>query len=98
MQQNTWVQLMAMRGKDAQAIILPYVLSVLGVFTFIIWGGETADTGAVQLAVAAWVVLGSLWTLLWFDGVLADVGAGMRDMDGEVAGSNMGKNSLRAAL
>ena len=37
MQQNTWVQLMAMRGKDAQAIILPYVLSVLGVFTFIIW-------------------------------------------------------------
>ena len=77
MQQNTWVQLMAMRGKDAQAIILPYVLSVLGVFTFIIWGGETADTGAVQLAIAAWVVLGSLWTLLWFDGVLADVGAGM---------------------
>ena len=75
MQQNTWVQLMAMRGKDAQAIILPYVLSVLGVFTFIIWGGETADTGAVQLAIAAWVVLGSLWTLLWFDGVLADVGA-----------------------
>ena len=96
MQQNTWVQLMAMRGKDAQAIILPYVLSVLGVFTFIIWGGETADTGAVQLAVAAWVVLGSLWTLLWFDGVLADVGAGMQDMDGEVAGSNMGKNFAKA--
>ena len=91
MQQNTWVQLMAMRGKDAQAIILPYVLSVLGVFTFIIWGGETADTGAVQLAIAAWVVLGSLWTLLWFDGVLADVGAGMQDMD-----SNMGKNFAKA--
>ena len=43
MQQNTWVQLMAMLGKDAQAIILPYVLSVLGVFT--LFGGETADTG-----------------------------------------------------
>ena len=96
MQQNTWVQLIAMRGKDAQAIILPYVLSVLGVFTFIIWGGETADTGAVQLAIAAWVVLGSLWTLLWFDGVLADVGAGMQDMDSEIAGSNMGKNFAKA--
>jgi hypothetical protein len=96
MQQNTWVQLMAMRGKDAQAIILPYVFSVLGVFTFIIWGGETADTGAVQLAIAAWVVLGSLWTLLWFDGVLADVGAGMQDMDNEVASSNMGQNFAKA--
>ena len=96
MQQNTWVQLMAMRGKDAQAIILPYVFSVLGVFTFIICGGETADTGAVQLAIAAWVVLGSLWTLLWFDGVLADVGAGMQDMDNEVAGSNMGQNFAKA--
>ncbi|GIT68622.1 MAG: hypothetical protein Ct9H300mP26_3090 [Acidimicrobiales bacterium] len=82
--------------KDAQAIILPYVFSVLGVFTFIIWGGETADTGAVQLAIAAWVVLGSLWTLLWFDGYLADVGAGMQDMDNEVASSNMGQNFAKA--
>jgi hypothetical protein len=96
MEQNTWVQLMNNRGKDAQAVILPYVFSVLGTFVFIIWGGDALETGAVQLAVAAWVVLGSLWTLLWFDGVLADLSAGMKDMDSELAGSNMGQNFAKA--
>ena len=96
MQQNTWIQLLNSRSSDAQAIILPYVFSVLGVFAFIIWGGEAADTGAVQLASAAWIVLGSLWTLLWFDGVLADISAAMKDMDSEVAGSNMGQNFAKA--
>jgi len=96
MQQNTWIQLLNSRSSDAQAIILPYVFSVLGVFAFIIWGGEAADTGAVQLAIAAWIVLGSLWTLLWFDGVLADISAAMKDMDSEVAGSNIGQNFAKA--
>ena len=96
MQQDTWVKLIDSRGKDAHAVILPYVFSVLGVFAFIIWGGEALETGAVQLAVAAWVVLGSLWTLLWFDGVIADLSAAMKDMDQEMASSNVGQNFAKA--
>jgi len=96
MQQGTWVQLIHSRGTDARAVILPYVFSVLGTFAFIIWGGEALDVGAVQLAIAAWVVLGSLWTLLWFDGVIADLGAAMKDMDSEIAASNIGKNFAKA--
>ncbi|MBM45309.1 MAG: hypothetical protein CL458_03540 [Acidimicrobiaceae bacterium] len=96
MQQNTWVQLMDMRARDSHAVILPYVFSVLGTFAFIIWGGDALETGAIQLAVAAWVVLGSLWTLLWFDGVIADLSAGMKDMDSEVSDSNMGQNFSKA--
>ncbi|MEE3256703.1 MAG: hypothetical protein VX222_05400 [Actinomycetota bacterium] len=84
------------RGRDAQAVILPYVFSVLGTFAFIIWGGEALETSAIQLAIAAWVVLGSLWTLLWFDGVLADLSAGMKDMDSELTNSNMGQNFAKA--
>ena len=96
MQQDTWVKLIDSRGKDAHAVILPYVFSVLGVFAFIIWGGEALEPGAVQLAVAAWVVLGSLWTLLWFDGVIADLSAAMKDMDQEMASSNVGQNFAKA--
>ena len=96
MQQGTWVQLIHSRGTDAHAIILPYVVSVLGTFTFILWGGAALDVGAVQLAIAAWIVLGSLWTMLWFDGVIADLAAGMKDMDQDVAASNIGQNFAKA--
>ena len=96
MQQGTWVQLIHSRGTDAHAIILPYVVSVLGTFAFILWGGAALDVGAVQLAIAAWIVLGSLWTMLWFDGVIADLAAGMKDMDQDVAASNIGQNFAKA--
>mgnify|MGYP001162925170 FL=1 len=96
MQQNTWVQLMDMRARDSHAVILPYTFSVLGTFAFIIWGGDALETGAIRLAIASWVVLGSLWTLLWFDGVIGDLAAGMKDMDSELTDSNMGQNFAKA--
>ena len=96
MQQNTWVHLMDMRARDSLAVILPYGFSVLVTFAFIIWGGDALETGAIQLAIAAWVVLGSLWTLLWFDGVIGDLAAGMKDMDSELTDSNMGQNFAKA--
>ncbi len=96
MQQGTWVQLVHSRGTDAHAVILPYVASVLTIFAFIIWGGDALDAGAVQLAIAAWIVLGSLWTMLWFDGVIADLAAAMKDMEPDVAGSHIGQNFAKA--
>ncbi|MAW70954.1 MAG: hypothetical protein VX971_04930 [Actinomycetota bacterium] len=96
MQQGTWVQLVHSRGTDAHAVILPYVASVLAIFAFIIWGGDALDAGAVQLAIAAWIVLGSLWTMLWFDGVIADLAAAMKDMEPDVAGSHIGQNFAKA--
>ena len=96
MQQGTWVQLVHSRGTDAPAVILPYVGSVLAIFAFIIWGGDALDAGAVQLAIAAWIVLGSLWTMLWFDGVIADLAAAMKDMEPDVAGSHIGQNFAKA--
>ena len=96
MQQGTWVQLVHSRGTDAHAVILPYVASVLTIFAFIILGGDALDAGAVQLAIAAWIVLGSLWTMLWFDGVIADLAAAMKDMEPDVAGSHIGQNFAKA--
>ena len=96
MQQGTWVQLVHSRGTDVHAVILPYVASVLAIFAFIIWGGDALDAGAVQLAIAAWIVLGSLWTMLWFDGVIADLAAAMKDMEPDVAGSHIGQNFAKA--
>ena len=85
MQSNTWVQLTDSRGRDAHAVIMPYVISTLSVLALTVFGGERLEVGAIKFAIAAWVVLGSVWTMLWFDGVIADLGAAMKDMDEEDA-------------
>lgn len=92
MQSNTWVQLTDSRGRDAHAVIMPYVISTLSVLALTVFGGERLEVEAIKFAIAAWVVLGSVWTMLWFDGVIADLGAAMKDMDEEMAARNLGKN------
>ena len=71
---------------------MPYVISTLSVLALTVFGGERLEVEAIKFAIAAWVVLGSVWTMLWFDGVIADLGDAMKDMDEEMAASNLGKN------
>ena len=53
MQSNTSVQLTDSRGRDAHAVIMPYVISTLSVLALTVFGGERLEVGAIQFAIAA---------------------------------------------
>ena len=90
MQDSTWVGISAMRSQAGSALILPFVLMHSVVLVIIAFAGDALGDSSVQLAVAALAVIGSIWTTLNFDGVLADVAALSRDMPDGVASSNYG--------
>ena len=92
MGQDTWLRMLAMRGQDAHALILPFVLAHTGVIAALVFGGESLQESNIQLMLAAWIVLGSAWTLLWLDGCLQDFGLGAKDMDPEIAATHMGQS------
>ena len=54
------------------------------------FAGDALGDSSVQLAVAAVVVIGSIWTTLNMDGVFADFAALRKDMPDGVASSNFG--------
>ena len=81
-----------MRANDMRAIILPFSIAHTGVAIILGFGGAGLEDSGVQLAIAAWVVLGSLWSAMTMDGAIADLAAGAKDMDDEMADSNIGRN------
>ena len=89
-------KVVGLRAADLRAIFLPYILANTGVLIVLGFGGSGLEHSGVQLALAAFVVLGSLWVLLWTDGCIADIAAGAKDMDEEMAASHMGQNWAKA--
>jgi hypothetical protein len=92
MRSDLLVSVTSNRAGDARAILLPFSLAhtVLGII--LAWSPAGLEDSSVQLAIAAWTVLGSLWSAMTMDGVLADIGAGAKDMDEEMANSHIGRN------
>jgi|TARA_B100000749_G_scaffold83944_1_gene63763 hypothetical protein len=90
MQDSTWVGITSMRAQAANALILPFVLMHSVVLVIIAFAGDALGDSSVQLAVAAVVVIGSIWTTLNIDGVFADFAALRKDMPDGVASSNFG--------
>ena len=80
------------RASDARAILLPLSLDHTGLAIILAWSPSGLEDSSVQLAIAAWTVLGSLWSAMTMDGVIADLGAGAKDMDEEMANSHIGRN------
>ena len=89
-------KVVGLRAADLRAIFLPYILANTGVLIVLGFGGSGLENSGVQLALAAFVVLGSLWVLLWTDGCIADIAAGAKDMDEELANSHLGRNYAKA--
>ena len=90
MQDSTWVGITSMRAQAANALILPFVLMHSVVLVIIAFAGDALGDSSVQLAVAAVVVIRSIWTTLNMDGVFADFAALRKDMPDGVASSNFG--------
>ncbi len=86
----------ANRARDMQSVILPFMVVHSVVLLSIVFGGSGLQADGVQLALATFAVLASIWLNLVADGALADIAAGAKDMDDEMASSRMGQNWAKA--
>ena len=86
----------ANRARDIQASILPFMAVHAVVLLSIVFGGSRLEADGVQLALATFAVLGSIWLTLVVDGAIADIAAGSKDMDEEMAASHIGQNWAKA--
>lgn len=90
MNEKTWTTMLDTRTSDGRAMMMPYVVAVSAVLALIVFGNVAEQDSSVKLAVAAFAVLGSLWTILWWDGVVSDVAKLAQDQPESVKGSNIG--------
>ncbi len=86
----------ANRARDMQSVILPFMVVHAVVLLAIVFGGSRLQADGVQLALATFAVLASIWLSLVADGAIADIAAGAKDMDDEMASSHMGQNWVKA--
>ena len=86
----------ANRARDMQSAILPFMAVHAVVLLSIVFGGSRLQADGVQLALATFAVLASIWLNLVADGAIADIAAGAKDMDDEMASSRMGQNWAKA--
>ena len=92
MRSDLLTAVMGNRSRDWHTVILPFTLAHSAILIILGFGGAGLEDSGVQLALAAMSVLGSLWIVIAFDGAIADLAAGMKDMDEEMASSHFGRN------
>jgi hypothetical protein len=98
MQESTWLEIGGQRGRNAQMLILPYVVLHSTVMVIIAFAGDALADSSVQLAVAGVAIIGSIWTALNFDGEFANFAALRDDMPEGVASSNYGALFAKAPI
>ena len=96
MRSDLLTAVMGNRSRDWHVVILPFTLAHSAILIILGFGGAGLEDSGVQLALAAMSVLGSLWIVIAFDGAIADLAAGMKDMDEEMASSHIGGNFAKA--
>ncbi len=92
MNQQTWIENMKNRAADLRTMVFTYGVVSLGLLYVVV--SEVADDD--RLAVAAMIALVGILALVWNDSALADLSAGVEDMDEEVSASAMGRNFAKA--
>ena len=96
MEQQTWIEIGRNRSADLRTMVAIYGVVSLGLLAVIVFGEAHLEASCDRLAVAAMIVLIGILALVWNDGAIADLGAGIEDMDDEVAASAVGRNFAKA--
>ena len=96
MNQQTWIETIKNRAADLRLMVATYGVVSLGLLAVIIFGGAHIKASGDEFAVAAMIVLIGILALVWNDGAMADISAGVSDMDEEVSASAMGRNFAKA--
>ena len=93
MNQKTWIENMKNRAADLRTMVFTHGVVSLGLL-YVVVSEVAADDD--RLAVAAMIVLVGILALVWNDSAMADLSAGVEDMDEEVSASAMGRNFAKA--
>jgi len=91
---QTWTEWIRLRTSDIRAIFPTYIAFTFGILTLLTFGHEHLESMQWQTTVI--VVIANFWWLLFMDGAIADVAAGAKDMDDDIAQSEMGKLYAKA--
>ncbi|MFZ9042884.1 MAG: hypothetical protein ACO225_14530 [Ilumatobacteraceae bacterium] len=98
MDEKTWTQVVETRAADGRAIMLPYTTAVAASIAMLVFGDVSALSSSVRLALAAFVVLGSLWVIIWWDGIFQDFGALQKSVPEGVASTAFGAAMIKAPV
>lgn len=96
MDENTWSRILETRSADGRAMIFPYTAAVSAAIATVVFG-DLGD-GRMQLALSAFIVLGSLWVVLWWDGIFRDMMALQKSMPEGIARTSYGANHAKAPI
>ena len=97
MDQNRYMQLALARAADIRTIVISFTLAHATLSVVLGFAGAGLNDSGIQLALAAWIVLGSLWSVAFMDDALQDLNAAMRDMEGFMD-TAMGKRLEKAPI
>ena len=97
MDQNRYMQMALARAADIRTIVISFTLAHATLSIVLGFAGAGLDDSGIRLALAAWIVLGSLWCVAFMDDALQDMNAAMRDMEGFM-NTAMGKRLEKAPI
>ena len=98
MDEKTWTRVIETRAADGRAIILPYTAAVSATLAMLVFGDVSALSDSIKLALATFVVLGSLWVIIWWDGIFQDFAALQKSMPAGVASTPFGAVMAKAPI
>jgi len=98
MDEKTWTRVVETRAADGRAIILPYTTAVAASIAMLVFGDVSALSSSIRLALAAFVVLGSLWVIIWWDGIFQDFSALQKSVPPGVASTAFGATMMKAPI
>ena len=85
----TWID---SRSADLRVGVCISFFGSLGSLFLIIMGGSLIDSLTAKIAVTAYIVLLTLFTFIWNDSSIKEIGMSVGDMEKDVTESNLGKN------
>lgn len=97
MDQKTTVEMLRTRAADIRMIVMSFTISHVGLMLVLGFGGAGLADSGIQLALAAFIVLGSLWSLAYMDDGMQDMMAALSDLDGFEA-SAMGQRLAKQPI
>ena len=82
MDQQKTFDLVRTRAADIRMIVMTFTISHAALMIVLGFGGAGLSDSGIQLSLATFIVLGSVWSLAFMDDGMQDMMAGLSDLDG----------------
>ena len=90
MDKNRYTQIALARAADIRAIVISFTLAHATLSVVLGFAGDGLQDSGIRLALAAWIILGSLWSVAFMDDAIQDLNMAFSDMVGFME-TSMGK-------